>query len=231
MRLQHADAPPPGSDPVLAHLTGAGVEIGDSRILQDVDLTVVAGDVVLVSGPNGAGKSTLLRLLAGEVAASHGTVTTRPGLRAALLGDAPVLYDVLTVTEHVEFFARFWQRRVDAAALLAHLRLDHVARSFGRDLSLGERQRLSLGLLTVGEPELVLMDEPFNGLDGDTAELLRGLITTWAERGGAVVVVAHTVGDMRGVARRRVVVERGTVTADGPAELPDAVGPAGRTRW
>lgn len=214
MRAHHGDVPQPASDG-LASLAAASVDIGDSRILDAVDLDLAAGDIVLLTGPNGAGKSTLLRLLAGDLTVSSGTMVTRPGLRAALLGDAPVLYDVLTVTEHLEFFARFWQLPLDCSGTLEQFRLDHVARSFGRDLSLGERQRLSLALLMVGEPNLILMDEPFNGLDGDTADLLRGLIVSWAADGAAVVVVAHTVSDLDGVARRRVVVEGGAVTADG----------------
>lgn len=231
MRPHRAAVPPPESDPLLARLTAASVDIGDSRILAAVDLEVVAGDVVLLTGPNGAGKSTLLRLLAGDLPVSAGATTVRPGLRTALLGDAPVLYDVLTVTEHLEFFARFWQRPIDHHAIVEEFRLGHVARSFGRDLSLGERQRLSLALLMVGEPELVLMDEPFNGLDGDSADLLRGLIRRWAEHGAAVVVVVHTVGDMHGVARRLVVVERGTVTEDGLLTAHDGAGETGRVRW
>jgi ABC-type multidrug transport system ATPase subunit len=201
-------------DQRIVSVENAGVKLGDTQILTEVDLVLARGEIVFVYGANGAGKSTLLRLLAGEVRPTEGKVDIAPGLRSALMGDTPVLYDVLTPPEHLTFFSRFWKEDIDITSVLRRFDLEHLAKSYGRELSLGERQRLSMALLMVGRPDLVLLDEPFNGLDRATSQLLRDTVRDIVAAGGTVVIVTHAVEQVRDLAPRLIVLDRGHLAHD-----------------
>ena len=192
----------------------AGLKLGDTHVLTEVNLSLTRGEIVFMYGPNGAGKSSFLRLLAGELRPTQGRVEIAAGLRSALMGDTPVLYDVLTPPEHLMFFSRFWKEDIDVTSVLRRFNLEHLAKSYGRELSLGERQRLSMALLAVGKPDLVLLDEPFNGLDRQTSDLLRDTVRVIVAAGGTCVIVSHAVEQVRDLAPRLVVLDGGRVTHD-----------------
>lgn len=202
------------TDRQVAAITRCTVKFGDTVVVDDISVAFERGQFTVVVGPNGAGKSTLLRLLAGEIEPAQGTVDRPKGLRCALVGDSPLLYDVLTPGEHLDFFARFWGVDVDIEECLDRYRLTHLRRSFGRDLSLGERQRLTFALVSVGNPQLLLLDEPFNGLDRDTTHLLLADLDDRVAAGGSVVVVTHTPQVVQDSARRLLVVRNGQVAGD-----------------
>ena len=198
----------------IVSVENAGLKLGDTQVLTEVDLSLTRGEIVFVYGANGAGKSTLLRLLAGEFRPTQGKVEIATGLRSALMGDTPVLYDVLTPPEHLMFFSRFWKEDIDVTSVLCRFDLEHLAKSYGRELSLGERQRLSMALLMVGKPDLVLLDEPFNGLDRETSDLLRDTVRGIVAAGGTCVIVSHAVEQVRDLAPRLVVLDHGHLTHD-----------------
>jgi ABC-type multidrug transport system ATPase subunit len=210
-------------------LEAAGVakDYGDGLGLQPFDLEVAAGELVVVVGPNGAGKSTLLRLVAGLLEPTAGTVLVggEPAgsiaARAATswVPDAPVLYDDLSVDEHLEYVARLhdasgWEDLADE--LLAKLNLAHRATDLPVRFSRGLRQKTSLAVGLIRPFQLLLVDEPFVGLDLPAQAALVELLTGVADAGAAVVVSTHQL-DLAERASRCVGLRDGERSYDGPA--------------
>jgi ABC-type multidrug transport system ATPase subunit len=147
---------------------------GGKRVLRDVDLDIGRGDVAVVTGPNGSGKTTLLRVVAGLLAPTHGEleVEVERG-RLGFLAHEPLVYRELTAIENLDLFGRLYrvpERRERIGMLLERFGL-WDARS-ERAYSRGMQQRLALCRTLLHEPELLLLDEPYNALDAEGAELL-----------------------------------------------------------
>lgn len=177
------------------------VSLGGVNIVEDVTFTLKAGELALLVGPNGAGKSTLLRALVGLLP-SRGDVSLfgRPngGMSAreqfVFVPDEPALYEDLTLTEHARFNALVYQvPAADERALtwLEELGLGEKLDEFPGTHSRGMRQKLSLALALSLERPLTLLDEPFNGLDVQSQELLADALRGRATAGGAVLLTGH----------------------------------------
>jgi ABC-2 type transport system ATP-binding protein len=216
---------------------------GDRVAVADVSFSVGRGEVFGFLGPNGAGKSTTIRMLVGLVRPSAGRVLVagrdlaadRDGAlrRLGCIVEAPDFYGYLSGRENLEHFARMLDgaalARVDALAELVHLRerLDDRVRTY----SLGMRQRLGIAQALLGEPDLLVLDEPANGLDPAGIHELRNLLRRLAdERGLAVFVSSHLLGEVEKVCDRIAIVHRGRVLASGTvAELTANGGEAPRS--
>jgi len=168
---------------------------GRRPVLRGVSLDVPSGCLLGIVGANGAGKSTLLRILVGLAAADSGTVRCRG--RIGYCPQETVLHPALTVREHVRFFQaayrlddcrRVWQ-------LLEQLRFDESPRSRLHTLSGGTRQKLNLALGLMHDPEVLLLDEPYQGFDWETYLRFWDIARSLCERGRAVVVVSHLAHD------------------------------------
>lgn len=205
--------------------------IGRFPALAGADLDVFAGEVVLLRGHNGAGKTTLLRVCAGLIPISSGTVEVlgedlsknRAAVRrrVGLLGHATFLYEDLTVTENVDFWARAaGATTADGRAALESLGV--ASRLFDlpvRALSAGQRRRVSFAAMVCRRPELWLLDEPHAGLDAAGRDTIDELIREAARRGATVLFASHELDRAEGVADR-------TVTLSGGVALdPEAVHP------
>ena len=187
---------------------------GERAALRGVTLTVERGQLCVVSGHNGSGKSTLLRIAAGLLRPTSGDIEVcglQPGTTAArravsYIGDTPILYDDLSVSEHMEFVARLHGlagRRVVAEDLVARLGLGDYLDSLPGSLSRGWRQRAALCLGFLRPFELVLIDEPFVGLDTDGQQALVHLLSATRERGATAIVATHQ--DLLGAVPTRTV--------------------------
>jgi len=223
------DTPPP---------TRAGLELrnvskyfGDLAALVGADLAVVPGDTILLYGPNGAGKTTLLRLLAtvarpseGEVLLDGEDVHRHPAAAKAAIGfvsHATFLYGDLTVRENLKFFGTLFalpQVEKEIAAMLELFRLEHRAHTPVRKLSRGLQQRVSLARALLHEPQFLLLDEPFTGLDAATVDTLESLMRQLPARGKAVVFSTHDFERGAALARRLVALEAGRIRYDGPVD-------------
>jgi ABC-type multidrug transport system ATPase subunit len=196
--------------------------------LGQLDLEITPGEFVALVGPNGAGKSTLLACVAGLLEATEGEVRvagSRAGsllARAATsyLSDEPVLYDDLSLAEHLEYVGRLhgvedWER--PAADLVTRLGLDERVDDLPAHFSKGMRQKASIVLALARPFSLLLADEPFDGLDPPSREVLSDLLTEAAASGAAVIVSTHRL-DIAERASRCIALTDGQIAYDGPAD-------------
>ena len=222
----------PFEGPVLAAV-GLERAFGALRALRGVSLEVGAGETLAIAGPNGAGKSTLLRILAGLMRPSAGTVTianraVSPGDPASrrpigLVSHQSLLYDDLTLQENLAFAARLHGLRDPLAAARRALEEAGLGERGGdvpRLLSRGMLQRAAIARAILHDPSVLLLDEPFTGLDAASAERLRGLLAERAAAGRALVLVTHHLAEAWDIATRVAVLVGGRRVLDEPKAGP-----------
>ncbi|MFF4778116.1 ATP-binding cassette domain-containing protein [Microtetraspora fusca] len=203
---------------------GLRKRFGPTVALDGMSFTVSPGHVTGFVGPNGAGKSTTMRVILGLDAADEGTalVGGRPyrSLRTPLthvgaLLDAAALQPSRTARNHLLWLARSQglpAGRVDE--VLEQVGLRSAARRRAGGLSLGMRQRLGIAAALLGDPPVLMLDEPVNGLDPEGIVWIRGLLRSLAAQGRAVLVSSHLMSELEDTADHLVVVGRGRVVAD-----------------
>ncbi|GHG93279.1 ABC transporter ATP-binding protein [Streptomyces lanatus] len=197
------------------------VRRGTTEVLSGFSARVAPGESVRVAGPNGSGKSTLLRVLAGLTAPDSGRVTiggrppADPAVRSVrgYVQEPPPLYEHLTTGEQMEFTAGVWgvrpqeiRERADALGLAE--RLDVLV----GDLSLGQRKKLGHVCATAHEPRLILLDEPFNGLDAAAEDAVRADLARWRSDGRTLVIVSHSDASVAGLVDRTLMTRARTET-------------------
>ncbi|WP_435885550.1 ABC transporter ATP-binding protein [Streptomyces subrutilus] len=227
----------PDEDAALVDLAGVAVRYGSARqrqvtALDGVDLRIRAGEFVVLVGPSGCGKTSLLRVVAGFERPSSGTALVRggaprPGAGAGVVFQQPRLFPWRTVGGNLGFaLARHGVPRTERAGRIAEL-LERVglAGTAGRrtwELSGGQQQRVALARALAGEPELLLMDEPFAALDALTRERLQEEVRALAGRlGTTVLFVTHSAEEAVLLGSRVVVMAAGPgrVVAELPVDL------------
>ncbi len=207
-----------------SHLTKV---IGDRTIVDDVSFDLNPGEVFGFLGPNGAGKTTTIRMLVGLIKPTQGTVTVcgfdlRKNFEKAMrcigcIVENPDLYRFMTGRENLEHFARMLSvpsaeiERVASLVNLAH-RLDQRVGTY----SLGMRQRLGIAQAMLGDPRVLILDEPANGLDPAGIREIRELLRTLAaERGLSVFVSSHLLAEIELTADRVAIIHKGRILRSG----------------
>ena len=210
---------------------GANIEVSDLHkrfgatvALDGMTFTAEPGVVTGFVGPNGAGKSTTMRVILGLAAADAGTALVggvpypalrRPLTHVGALLDAGALQPSRSARNHLLWLAHsqgFAARRVDE--VLEQAGLGEVRRRKAGGFSLGMRQRLGIAAALLGDPPVLMLDEPFNGLDPEGIVWMRGLLTTLAAQGRAVLVASHLMSELQHIAVHVVIAGRGRVLAD-----------------
>jgi heme exporter protein A len=225
-----------GSDgPVVLKADGLVREFGTFRAVNGISFELRSGTVMAVFGPNGAGKTSLLRTLAGELQPTEGSVeihgTRLNGgdqswrARVGVLSHQSFLYDHLTAQENLLFYGRLFElrdlrstvtERLEEVGLLG--RADSRVRTFSR----GMRQRLALARTLLHDPDVVLLDEPYTGLDAHAAALLNEVLASLKDGRRTVVLVTHNLSKGLHLADRVAIQVRGRFAFDGGiGELPD----------
>ena len=200
------------------------------RALQGVNLELDSPSLVGLLGPNGAGKSTLMKLLVAGLLPTGGAIRVdgEPLLRReralkARLGYLPQdfgLYDELTVTQFLDYMGALKGLRDSRAAIqsaIEEVHLEEKARAKIRTLSGGQRQRVGIAQALLGEPELLIFDEPTVGLDPEERIHFRNLFSRLAQK-RLVLLSTHIIEDVQSVCSRLLVLHRGRLRFDGPPE-------------
>ena len=204
--------------------------------LQSLSFSVARGEFVALLGANGSGKSTLLRLLCGLSKASAGRISIggwqMPGdamaLRAqiGLVAHQPLLYDNLTARENLAFMGRLYgieRSQADGRieTLLDQLSLSRRADSLVRGYSRGMKQRLSIARALLHEPAVLLLDEPYSGLDQNAGAALDGLLAAAQAQGRTIILSTHQLERLPKRAGRALILSRGKLAHDGGVDASD----------
>ena len=200
---------------------------GRHLVLDGVDLEVRHGEAIALLGANGAGKTTLLRIVATLVRPTSGRVLVAGAdcarepeaarRQLGFLGHGSWLYEDLTALENLRFWATLGGLAADAPTLraaLAAVELERWAGERVRPFSAGMKRRLSLARLVIARPKVLLLDEPFTGLDQRGAKWLEEHLQAFKSAGGAVLMSTHSFGRGFGVADRAVILTGGRIGTD-----------------
>jgi ABC-2 type transport system ATP-binding protein len=217
----------------ISHLTKT---YGGFRAVDDVTFTAQPGRVTGFLGPNGAGKSTTMRIMVGLTPATTGEATIlgrhfselpNPGREVGVLLDASAQHagrtgrEILTLAQRT---MRMPKSRVDEMLEIVSLTDEEAGRRV-RDYSLGMRQRLGIAAALIGDPEVLILDEPANGLDPAGIRWMRDLLRGYADQGGTVLLSSHLLHEIEVIADDIVVIGQGRVVAQGTKhELLEAAG-------
>jgi ABC-2 type transport system ATP-binding protein len=190
---------------------------GAQVALEPTTIDVRVGETLALIGPNGVGKSTLLALLAGALEPSSGSVERVGGVRVGWVPQQAALYDRLSARENLELFARLEGER-EPAGVAARLleRFDVPADRPAHTLSVGNRQRLNVALALLGDPRVLLLDEPTASLDPGQRRRLWETVTQLRADGGSVVFATQNLEELDLYADRVAVLQRGRLTFAGP---------------
>jgi heme exporter protein A len=213
----------------MIEIRGLTKAFGPRAALAGIDLEVEAGERILLVGPNGAGKTTLLRILAtlsrpteGRVRVAGCDVTRADASLRRMIGflsHESLLYPDLTARQNLRFYARMYGlSKPDARIgfLLAAVGLERRADDLVRGFSRGMQQRLAVARAVLHEPKLLLLDEPYTGLDLAAAEALTAHLETLTESGCTLLLTTHHPAEEGQLAQRVVVIRSGQVLEDGP---------------
>ncbi len=194
---------------------------GSQKVLNDVSLEIPAGQIVGLLGPNGAGKSTLMKILIGLWSADSGKISVPE--RIGYLPENNPLYEEMYVTEYLQFMAKMTNDKcqmTNVDALIDKVGLTPECHKHIRELSKGYRQRVGLAQALLGDPELLILDEPTTGLDPNQLVEIRSLIRSLG-KDRTVILSTHIMQEVREMCDRVVILDHGTVKADLPIDQID----------
>ncbi|ADV26916.1 ABC transporter related protein [Pseudoxanthomonas suwonensis 11-1] len=209
------------------------------EVVREFGLTLDAGEVVGLLGPNGAGKTTCFYMIVGLVAADAGRIVldgrditaepmyTRARLGVGYLPQEPSVFRKLTVADNIRLVLELREDLEDEDALeaelsslLDELQIGHVADQLGASLSGGERRRCEIARALAAKPRLMLLDEPFAGVDPISVGEIQRIVTHLKNRGIGVLITDHNVRETLGICDRAYILAEGSVLAQG---APDAL--------
>ena len=197
-------------------VTEISKSFGQQPVLCHVSLTCQNGEGIWLQGPNGAGKTTLLKIMAGVIEADAGTIRTDGVISGGALWDQPGLYADLTVAENLMLVARLQGVAPQVAEWLAEWDLTGAAHTRARHLSRGTRQRVSWVRTILHQPTLLILDEPWLGLDQKAEAQMCDYLTAFVARGGMLLMAAHHHSAQTPFITRAVTLNHGEI-ADAPA--------------
>ena len=208
------------------------------EVVRDFGLTLNAGEVVGLLGPNGAGKTTCFYMIVGLVPADAGRIvldgidiTDRPMYARAQLGvgylpQEPSVFRKLSVADNIRLVLELRPdldddgRETELSALLDELQINHVADQAGASLSGGERRRVEIARALAGKPRMILLDEPFAGVDPISVHEIQRIVRHLKQRGIGVLITDHNVRETLGICDRAYILADGAVLAQGtPGDL------------
>jgi ABC-type multidrug transport system ATPase subunit len=197
-------------------------------VLRELTFNVPTGSVCGLLGRNGAGKTTLIRILCGLLPPSGGTATVlghdvvreRPAIggRLAAVFDPPRFYPFLTATQNLAVVARSWQyraRRDELATVLRTVNLGAAAHRRTGQFASGMLRRLGLASALLGDPDVLVLDEPMNGLDPAGVDEFRGLVRTLAARGRTILLSSHVLSEIEQLCDHAVIIADGQTVVEG----------------
>jgi lipopolysaccharide export system ATP-binding protein len=216
------------------NITGISKKFKSRQVVDTVTFNVKSGQVVGLLGPNGAGKTTSFYMVVGLVKPDKGVVkfnqhdiTQLPMYERAQLGlsylpQEPSIFKKLTVTENIMVALESREltsseRSEKLESLLGEFRIQHIRDSYGYSLSGGERRRVEIARSLAGDPEFILLDEPFAGIDPIAVNDIQGIVTVLKEKGIGILITDHNVRETLGICDRAYILREGRIEVEGTA--------------
>jgi len=218
----------PAVQPVVAQLHGVTKNFDQVRALDNVDLSVHAGELLALLGPNGAGKTTAVKLFLGLTRPASGSVRVLGGnpvqtevrMSMGVMMQVAKVPETLRVREHIDLFSSYYPNPLPMEETLAIANLRDIKDRIFGELSGGQKQRLLFALAVCGNPDLLILDEPTVGLDVESRRLLWDQIRKLVAHGKTVLLTTHYLEEADALADRIVVINHGQIIAEGtPAEI------------
>ena len=208
------------------HIQHLNKFIGKQHVLKDICLTINDGEVVGLLGPNGAGKSTLMKIIVRVWDATNGEVQVPKSI--GFLPEQNPLYEEMYVREYLRFFVGLRSKERGAKSqdeiveqLIARVGLTAEANKRVGQLSKGYKQRVGLAQAMIGDPELLILDEPTTGLDPNQLEDIRALIREMGEQ-RTVILSTHILQEVKQMCTRVIIIDHGEIKVDKPiSEIED----------
>ncbi len=231
----------------LLATTNLTKSFGRRTVVTDVNLHIGAEEVVGLLGPNGAGKSTIFAMIAGLIAADRGSVTLdgqglaglplemRARLGLGYLAQDTTIFRGMTVEENLRVPLEAMglgvnERNSRLAEALAEFELEPLRQEPGQTLSGGERRRVEMARALILDPKVMLLDEPFAGVDPIATEMLRGFVESLKTRGIGVLITDHNVRETLSICDRAYIIADGAILIEGtPSEIVE--NPLARSRY
>jgi len=206
------------------------------QVVRDVSVTVESGEIVGLLGPNGAGKTTTFYMIVGLVPIDHGKIfidqseltllpmheRARQGIgylpqEASIFRKLTVLENIMAILQTRKELSKL-QREQEADSLLDEFNINHIRNSLGMSLSGGERRRVEIARALAANPQFILLDEPFAGVDPISVNDIKKIIKHLCERGIGVLITDHNVRETLDVCEKAYIVSHGELIASGSAE-------------
>lgn len=203
-------------------VTNLNKSFGKKHVLKNVSFNVQPGEVVGLVGPNGAGKTTIMKAILGLFSWESGqvviqgqpvTMTSHRVLdEVGALIEYPGLYPFLTGYQHLELFANDGpQKQTRIQQIIETLKIDSYINQKAKNYSLGMKQKLGIALALLNDPQLVILDEPMNGLDPQATKDLRDLIISQAKKGTTFLISSHILSELEKIVDEVVVLDQGKI--------------------
>ena len=219
---------PTASEPSSVHATASAVEVdgvwkryGDTDVVIDLSFEVYPGEVLGFLGPNGSGKTTTMRMILDIVRPARGSISVFGGLpgvehqdRVGYLPEDRGLYRDVKIIDTLTYFGalrgmRQADARQKAQRLLEEMGLGDASEKKAAELSRGMHQKAQLIATILNDPKLLIVDEPFQGLDPVNADMLKGVVREQRDRGAAVIMSTHDMGDAQALCDRILLIDKG----------------------
>lgn len=194
----------------ILELKGINKSFKNNKILQDVSFEIKRGDIIGYLGPNGAGKTTTIRLILGLIKPDSGEIVNNAKVLRAVL-DKEGLYDQLTPLQHLNYlFLHYYGRKAtteEAKQLLKQIGLDSSVNKKVHEFSKGMKKRLSIACSLVGEPDLLILDEPFTGLDPQGQKSIEDLLTSLSPK-TTILLSSHNIAIVSKICNRALMLNK-----------------------
>lgn len=203
-------------------------QFGSKQVLKTIDLSLEPGHIVGLVGENGAGKSTLMKAILGLLPVNHGTVTVfdqqitlsrHTSLdRVGALIEYPSIYPFLSGRKHLHLFAADNTDQAQVNAVITALDMESYIDQQAKNYSLGMKQKLGIALAVLNQPDLVILDEPMNGLDPKATRQVRDLIRSMKQNGTTILISSHILSELEKVIDDIIILDQGHIVRNEPMQ-------------
>lgn len=209
----------------LIQLSNIQKKYGEKQVLSDINLTIHSGDILGYIGPNGAGKTTTIKIICGLCKADSGLIqigTQKHPIRLGVIFDYNGLYQNLTAKENLEFFARLYalpNANIQIQKLLELVGLINVSEQRVKTFSKGMSRRLALARAFLSQPDILIMDEPFDGLDVQSQYIMFSFLKKWAaEDSHGILITSHNMKEIQDFCNCISFLQNGKICLQGSTE-------------